>query len=102
VKFSKLSSILSLSYAARMKAGMKRRWPLKTLYYHGERISKELESLLMELANVHEIVWVDKAEKAGIKVRARVQKEAAKKAGRMFNKLVQYLSERYRRVIQFY
>jgi isoleucyl-tRNA synthetase len=93
-EFSKLSSILSLSYAARMKAGMKRRWPLKTLYYHGERISKELESLLMELANVHEIVWVDKAEKAGIKVRARVQKEAAKKAGRMFNKLVQYLSER--------
>ena len=92
-EFSKLYTILSLSYSARMKAGMKRRWPLRRLFYYGERISKELESLLMELANVHEVIWVDKAEKAGVEVKARVQKEAAKKVGRMFNKLLEYLSE---------
>ncbi|MEM3684179.1 MAG: isoleucine--tRNA ligase [Conexivisphaerales archaeon] len=91
-EFSRLYAVLSLSYSARMKSGLKRRWPLRKLFYYGKKLSDEVETLLKELANVHEVVWVRGPKEGGIELKARIQKESAKKAGRMFGKLVEYLA----------
>ncbi len=73
--FSTLNTVISVANSARMKAKVKRRWPLKSatiLLPKGmvEQVAKHLD-LLKEMTNVKELVLTDKLQDTPIKLRLK-------------------------------
>ncbi|MEM3145816.1 MAG: class I tRNA ligase family protein, partial [Thermoproteota archaeon] len=69
--FERINEVVSLGNWARMKAGVKRRWPLKQIVLalrkeYAESISRNIE-IVKELLNVKEVFLVESLEDAGIK-----------------------------------
>ncbi|MBO3800649.1 MAG: isoleucine--tRNA ligase [Candidatus Brockarchaeota archaeon] len=69
--FERINEVISLGNWARMKAGVKRRWPLKRIVLilrdeYSESVSKRLE-ILRELLNVKEVVLGKSLEDAGVR-----------------------------------
>ena len=83
-EFEVIWELLSLANSARMKAKVKRRWPLKGLLVHGRRLSPLASKILAELANVKEVEQVDAVEKIPAAVRLRLSREAARKLRKDF------------------
>jgi isoleucyl-tRNA synthetase len=84
-EFEDVWNLVSLSNSARMKAGVKRRWPLKTLMYFGVDLSPSSEGMLAELANVRKVLKAESLGDMKIGVKARLTKSGAKKVGRRFD-----------------
>lgn len=91
--FEGIWQVLSLSNSARMKAGLKRRWPVRTLFYHGERLPESIEELLKELANVKQVSFVEDISSMPVRLKVKLSKEAARRVGRKFNLLLNYLQQ---------
>lgn len=75
-KYSSVWSIVSLSNSARMKAKLKRRWPLnKMLVFSGKGgIDKSYFELICQLSNVKEVINVEAMDKLPIDIKVTVRK----------------------------
>ncbi|MGI0080286.1 MAG: isoleucine--tRNA ligase, partial [Nitrososphaerales archaeon] len=79
VEFDWLSKLVSLTNAARMKAKLKRRWPLRKAFYLVSEDSKDLilenKGLLLELANLQDLELSDDPSMTPLTVNANVNYE---------------------------
>jgi len=106
--FERIDEIVSLGNWARMKAGVKRRWPLKrAILVLTSEYSKSVEkniSLLHEMLNVKEVSLKNSLEEAGVKTRVKINYSKAgpkfkEKVG-MVSKLVAERAEEVRRIVE--
>ncbi|MDH5447636.1 MAG: isoleucine--tRNA ligase [Candidatus Bathyarchaeota archaeon] len=71
--FDVLLKYVSLTYSARQKVKLKRRWPLKKVVLAGSKNAqnavKELEDLFLELANVKAVDYVDTLAEMSLEMR---------------------------------
>jgi isoleucyl-tRNA synthetase len=84
--------LVSLANSARMRAGLKRRWPLRSLLCYGVKLGNESSEIVRELSNVRSLTFIQNLSDMPVKVEARLTKEGAKKAGRQFRNIVDSLS----------
>ncbi|MEM2049610.1 MAG: class I tRNA ligase family protein, partial [Thermoproteota archaeon] len=79
--FERIDEVVSMVNWARMKAGVKRRWPLKrAILVLSEEYSGSVErniSLVREMLNVKEVVVKRSLEEAGVRTRARINYSTA-------------------------
>ncbi|MEM3648378.1 MAG: class I tRNA ligase family protein, partial [Thermoproteota archaeon] len=79
--FERIDEVVSMVNWARMKAGVKRRWPLKrAILVLSEEYSGSVErniSLMREMLNVKEVVVKKRLEEAGVRTRARLNYSTA-------------------------
>ncbi len=92
VEFDVLASSVSLTNAARMKAKVKRRWPLRKAFYLVGKEEKELlsenKALLLEQTNLSEVEFVTDPTNTPIKVVAKPNFQiVAPRAGARMNEL---------------
>lgn len=84
--------LVSLANSARMRAGVKRRWPLRSMLYYGAKLGEESSRIVMELSNVKALTCAEVLTSLPLGVKVRLTKDGAKKAGRLFRETVAALS----------